>query len=292
MFHGSMVALVTPMQPSGEIDFHSLRQLIDWQVKAGTQAILVGGITGEFAALTSKELHLLARTAVEYAQERIAVIAAAGAGSTAEAIKLASSIQHEGVDAFLNMAPGYIRPTQEGLYRHYCMTAEKVPLPQIIHNAPERSGCDILPATIERIAQHANIIGVKEDTPDITRGKQLLQICGENIDIYCGYDPLAKELMLLGAKGVISIAANLAPRHMYLMSQAALRKDIDQAETLNNELAELYEALALEINPIPIKWALAEKGWIKEGIRLPLTPLSTEFHQKIKNILIRFEEKI
>ncbi|MGD2056687.1 MAG: 4-hydroxy-tetrahydrodipicolinate synthase [Gammaproteobacteria bacterium] len=285
MFHGSMVALVTPMHADGAIDEDSLRRLIDFHVEQGTDAIVSVGTTGESSTLDEVEhCHVIRRT-VEMAAGRIPVIAGTGANSTREAIRLTRCAMDADVDACLLVTPYYNKPTQEGLYRHFRTVAESVPVPQILYNVPGRTACDMLPGTIERLSTISNIIGIKEATGDLERARTILECCGERLDVYSGDDATAMELILLGGKGNISVTANVAPAAMHGMCAAALAGDRAAAGTINQSLDVLHRALFVESNPIPVKWALHAMGLIPPGIRLPMTPLAEKFHETVRQAL-------
>lgn len=274
MFHGSMVALVTPMQADGSIDNESLDGLVDFHVENGTDAIIAVGTTGESATLDEREHCVTIRRIVEHAAGRIPVIAGTGANSTREAIDLTRCAMEAGADACLLVTPYYNKPTQEGLYLHHRAVAEAVSIPQILYNVPGRTAVDMLPETVERLATISNIVGIKEATGDFARGQEILQRCGDKLDVFSGDDATAMEWILAGAKGDISVTANVAPRAMHDMCAAALRGDRAEAERINTVLMPLHENLFLEANPIPVKWALQEMQRIPGGIRLPLTPLA------------------
>ena len=285
MFQGSMVALVTPMLEGGAIDEDSMQRLIDFHVENQSDALITVGTTGESATLNEREhCHLIRRT-VEMAAGRIPIIAGTGANSTSEAIDLTRCAMEAGADACLLVTPYYNKPTQEGLYRHYRLVAETVPVPQILYNVPGRTACDMLPATVERLAAIPNIIGIKEATGDLDRAREIMQRCGERLDVYSGDDATAMELMLLGGKGNISVTANVAPAAMHDMCSAAIAGDRDTAQAINARLDVLHRTLFVESNPIPVKWALYEMGMIPAGIRLPLTPLADEYHETIRQAL-------
>ncbi len=285
MFHGSMVALVTPMHPSGTIDEDSLQRLVDFHVENHSDAIVVAGTTGESATLDEEEhCHLIHRS-VEMAAGRIPIIAGTGANSTREAIDLTRCAMDAGVDACLLVTPYYNKPTQEGLYRHFRTVAEAVPVPQILYNVPGRTACDMLPGTVERLARISNIVGIKEATGDMGRAREILERCGERLDIYSGDDATAMELILLGGKGNISVTANVAPAAMHKLCSIALAGDRDGALAINRLLEVLHQALFVESNPIPVKWALHEMGMIPAGIRLPMTPLAEQFHDTVRQAL-------
>ncbi|MEE9422998.1 MAG: 4-hydroxy-tetrahydrodipicolinate synthase [Gammaproteobacteria bacterium] len=285
MFHGSMVALVTPMREDGAIDEDSLEALIEFHITEGSDAIVAVGTTGESATLDEKEHCSLLRRIVDLVKGRVPVIAGTGANSTTEAIDLTRCGLQAGADACLLVTPYYNKPTQEGLYQHYKAVAEAVPVPQILYNVPGRTMCDLLPETVERLASISNIVGIKEATGDLQRGKDILERCGDQLDLYSGDDATAMELILLGAKGNISVTANVAPRAMHDMCVAALAGDRSQAENLDKPLRGLHQDLFVESNPIPVKWALYAMGMTPPGLRLPLTPLSDEYHPVVLNAL-------
>jgi len=285
MFHGSMVALVTPMNSDGDVDFDSLRGLVEWHIAEGTNAIVAVGTTGESATLDEKEHCEVIRQVVQMVDGRIPVIAGTGANSTTEAISLTRCAKEVGADAALLVTPYYNKPTQEGLYLHYKAVAEAVDIPQILYNVPGRTACDMLPETVARLAQIANIVGIKEATGDLSRLHQIRELCGEDFDIFSGDDATGCEFMLSGGNGVISVTNNVAPSAMRKMCDLALAGKREDAMVIDQRLSALHEKLFLEANPIPVKWALAEMGKISEGIRLPLTWLSEEFHMPLKQAM-------
>ncbi len=281
MFHGSMVALVTPMRADGALDFAALQRLVEWHIAEGTDVIVAVGTTGESATLDVKEhLEVVQRT-VEYVAGRIPVIAGTGANSTREAIELSAQAVSLGVDGCLLVTPYYNKPTQEGLYRHYMAIAEAVPAPLVLYNVPGRTACDMLPLTVERLADVPNIVGIKEASGSLERTRELVERLSGRIDVYAGDDALAREVILQGGRGVISVTANVAPRAMAQMCKAALAKDAERAAELDAPLAGLHQKLFIESNPIPAKFALYAMGVIEAGIRLPLTPLSKEHHAAV-----------
>jgi len=285
MFHGSMVALVTPMQEDGVIDESSLEALVEFHISAGTDAIVAVGTTGESATINEKEHCALLRRIVSMVAGRVPVIAGTGANSTREAIDLTRCGMEAGADACLLVVPYYNKPTQEGLYQHYRAVAGAVPIPQILYNVPGRTVCDMLPETVERLADISNIIGIKEATGDLQRGRDILERCGDRLDLYSGDDGTAMELILMGAKGDISVTANVAPKAMHDMCAAALAGDRETAEKIDSTLRALHRDLFIEPSPIPVKWALYEMGMIPPGLRLPLTPLSPECYEPVCDAL-------
>jgi 4-hydroxy-tetrahydrodipicolinate synthase len=285
MFHGSMVALVTPMREDGAVDQDSLESLIEFHIAEGTDAIVAVGTTGESATVNEQEHCELLRRFVDIAAGRIPVIAGTGANSTREAIDLTRCGMQAGADACLLVTPYYNKPTQEGLYQHHKLVAETVPIPQILYNVPGRTACDMLPETVERLAPISNIVGIKDATGDMERGRQLLDICGDQMDVYSGDDATAMELILMGGRGDISVTANVAPRAMHDMCAAALSGDRARAEVLDRPLRGLHKDLFIQSSPIPVKWALHEMGLIPPGMRLPLTPLEPEYHDRVRNAM-------
>ncbi len=276
MFQGSMVALVTPMHPDGRVDTEALARLVEFHVENGTDAIIAMGTTGESATLDETEHCEVVGQVVKLSAGRIPVIAGTGSNSTREAIELTRCAKQVGADACLLVTPYYNKPTQQGLYLHFRAVAEAVDIPQILYNVPGRTAVDMLPETVERLAGIANIIGIKEATGDIARGRDIMQRCGPDFEVYSGDDATAVELILAGARGDISVTANVAPGDMHEMCAAALAGDVQTAQAINQKLMPLHTKLFVEANPIPVKWALMEMGLIPAGIRLPLTELSAE----------------
>jgi len=285
MIQGSLVALVTPMSSDGSVDDAALKRLVDWHVEQGTDAIVSVGTTGESATLDESEhCATIART-VELAAGRIPVIAGTGANSTSEAISLTRCAKSGGADACLLVTPYYNKPTQEGLYLHHKAVAEAVDIPQILYNVPGRTAVDMLPETVARLADVPNIIGVKEATGDLTRITAIRELVGKDFAIYSGDDGTAREAILLGANGDISVTANVAPAAMHAMCRAALDGDAEEAARLDADLAGLHSALFVEANPIPVKYALAYMGMMDPGIRLPLTWLSEAARPAVEQAL-------
>ena len=285
MFQGSMVALVTPMQPDGSIDESALADLVEFHVENDTDAIIAMGTTGESATLDEKEHCHVVKQVVELSAGRIPVIAGTGSNSTREAIDLTRCAMEAGVDACLLVTPYYNKPTQEGLYQHHKAVAEAVAIPQILYNVPGRTAVDMLPETVERLSKIDNIIGIKEATGDIGRISDIIERCGSGFEVYSGDDATAMEAILAGAKGDISVTANVAPKEMHEMCLAALNRDKDTASKINDKLMCLHTNLFLEANPIPVKWALAEMGKMGTGIRLPLTVLAEDNQKVVRDAL-------
>lgn len=281
MFQGSIVALVTPMMANGDIDNEALERLVEYHISSGTDAIVSVGTTGESATLNMAEHIQVIKTTVELVQGRIPVIGGTGANSTSEAIELTEKAAAVGVDACLLVTPYYNRPTQEGLYLHHKAIADRVKIPQILYNVPGRTACDMLPETVAQLAKVSNIIGLKDASGDPQRGAQLLRCLDKGFALFSGEDAIARELMLAGFCGVISVTANVAAAQMHNMSVAALAGAGAAALAIDKQLELLHRDLFVEANPIPVKWCLQQMGLIGGGIRLPLTPLSEQYHQKL-----------
>lgn len=282
MFQGSMVAIVTPMRMDGALDEKSLFDLVEWHIASQTDAIIVAGTTGESVTLTTQEQMNVIAAVVKQVNKRIPVIAGSGSNSTQHAIELTLNAKKAGADACLIVTPYYNKPTQNGMYEHYKTIAETCDIPIILYNVPGRTSCDLLPETVERLAKISNIIGIKEATGNLDRAKEILKRCGKDFLVYSGDDATAMDLMLNGAKGTISVTANIAPLKMHELCEAAIKGDKALADSINADLMPLHKNLFLEANPIPVKWALYEMGWISSGIRLPLLPLDQKFHDDVR----------
>ena len=278
MFRGSLVALVTPMTESGDVDHVAFGRLLDWHAREGSDGVVVVGSTGESATLTDPESSELLQIAVQRLAGRMPVIAGTGGSSTAIAVERTRAACELGADAVLVVTPYYSRPPQEGLYRHFSTVADASSVPLLLYNVPSRTACDLLPETVERLAGHPQIIGIKEATGNIARGREILERCGDDFLLLSGDDPTCRELIGAGAQGVIPVTGNVAPRLMREMVEAALLGDNDGARELDERLAGLHTALFVESNPIPTKWALGRLGLIGPGIRLPLVGLSEAHH--------------
>ncbi len=285
MFQGSIVALVTPMQTDGSVDKKSLHDLVEWHIASSTDGLVVIGSTGEAATLGDEEQFEIISSVVKQVAKRIPVIAGTGSNCTQHAIELTQNAKKAGADAALIVTPYYNKPPQNGLYAHYKSIAEKVSLPILLYNVPGRTACDLLPETIERLAKIPNIIGVKDATGKIERATEILKRCGKSFAIYSGDDETAMDLIFAGAKGDISVTANVAPRKMHDMCTAALSGNKELAKKLNAELMPLHKKLFLEANPIPVKWALHTMGRIPTGIRLPLLQLDPKFHHDVREAM-------
>ena len=286
MFQGSMVALVTPMQNDGAIDKKSLHDLVEWHIASRTDAIIVAGTTGEAATLNLEEQYDLISTVVKQVAKRVPVIAGTGTNDTRNTIERTQRAQKAGADAVLIVTPYCTKPPQRGLFQHYKLVAENSSLPIILYNVPGRTACDLLPETVAQLSRIKNIIGIKEATGNLERTKDILKQSEKHFEVYSGDDATALDLILQsGAKGVISVTANVAPKEMHDLCEAALRKDHVLAEKINNSLKLLHTQLFLEANPIPVKWALHEMGMIPSGIRLPLVSLDTKFHTEVREAM-------
>ena len=287
MIQGSIVALVTPMQDDGELDFEALDALIEFHIARGSDALVIVGTTGESATLDTDEHCRVIARAVGTTAGRIPIIAGTGANATTEAITLTRCAAEAGADACLLVTPYYNKPTQEGLYRHHVAIAEAVAIPQILYNVPGRTACDMLPETVKRLSAVDNIIGIKEATGSMERAQAIIDGCGDAFNLYSGDDATAMELMLLGGKGNISVTANVAPALMHELCALAMAGDREGAAAINDRLMPVHSGLFVESNPIPVKWALHEMGRIAAGIRLPLTPLDQSHRGELRDVLQR-----
>lgn len=285
MFHGSIVALITPMTNAGELDQKKLRELIEWHIAEGTQGFVINGTTGEAPTLTDTERYKLLEISLETVRNRVPVIAGTGTNATAETLKQTQEAFSLGVDACLIVTPYYNKPTQEGLYQHYAHIAKAVPVPIILYNVTSRTCSDLLPETVARLSEISNIVGIKEASSDLARGRELLKACSKPIDLLSGDDASALAFMLQGGKGVISVTANVQPKLMHEMCQAALAGNVRLAGEINTRLMPLHKALFVESNPVPVKWALEQLGRIEGGIRLPLLTLSENNQPRVKEAM-------
>ncbi len=285
MITGSLVALITPMKLDGTIDKQKLDELVEFHISAGTHGIVAVGTTGESATLTYDEHADVIRQVVEKVNGRMPVIAGTGANSTHEAIDLTQRAKEAGADACLLVVPYYNRPTQEGLYQHFKAISEAVDIPQILYNVPGRTACDMLNATVIRLAELPNIVGIKDATGDLARAKELIESTPADFAVYSGDDPTALGLMLLGGKGNISVTANIAPQQVAKVAELALQGDAEAAREIDAKISPLHKDLFVEPNPIPVKWAAAKMGLCEQSIRLPLTELSPEYHARVLDAL-------
>ena len=285
LIQGSVVALVTPMNADNSLNDNALKALVAMHIEQGTKAIVAVGTSGESSTLSVDEHLHVVQTVVEQVNGRIPVIAGTGANSTSEAIELTQAAKQLGVDACLLVVPYYNKPSQEGLYQHFMQIADAVDIPQILYNVPGRTITDMSNDTVLRLAQHPNIIGIKDATGDVARGTELIKQVSENFAVYSGDDVTASELILAGGQGNISVTANVAPALMSQLCAHALAGEVESTRASQQRLLPLHEAMFSESNPIPVKWALAEMGLIPSGIRLPLTPLSTAHHQPLRDAM-------
>ncbi|MDD5319062.1 MAG: 4-hydroxy-tetrahydrodipicolinate synthase [Methylococcales bacterium] len=285
MIQGSIVALVTPMDESGAVDKESLKKLVDFHIAQGTDALVAVGTTGESATLDEDEHCDVIKTVVDFVNSRIPVIAGTGANSTTEAISLTRKAKQAGAYACLIVTPYYNKPTQEGLYLHYKAIAETVDIPQILYNVPGRTACDMLPETVGRLSQLANIVGIKEATGDLSRLKKIRDLTSTDFAIYTGDDATSREFCLLGGNGSITVTGNVAPRLVHEMIMAAMSGDKQTALAIDTKLAALHKSLFIQSNPIPVKWALAQMGLIGIGIRLPLTWLTEDCFDAVRGAM-------
>ena len=285
MIQGSIVALVTPMEDSGAVDWVSLQKLVEFHIEQGSDALVAVGTTGESATLDEDEHCDVIKAAVEYAQGRIPVIAGTGSNSTSEAITLTRRAKEVGADACLIVTPYYNKPTQEGLYLHHKAISEAVDIPQILYNVPGRTACDMLPETVGRLSKLDNIVGVKEATGDLARITSIRTLVGADFAIYSGDDATSREACLLGANGTITVTGNVAPQLVHEMIMAAIKGDANTALAIDTKLAALHKQLFIQANPIPVKWAVAEMGLMARGIRLPLTWLTEDCFAEVRQAM-------
>ncbi len=282
MFSGSLVAIITPMRPDGAVDFEAWARLLEFHLGNGTNGIVVGGTTGESATLRDAELRELTQRACAQLRGRMAVIAGAGTSSTAGTVERVGWLSELPIDALLLVTPAYNRPTQEGLYLHFAAAAAAARKPLLLYNVPARTAVDMKPATVARLSKVAGIVGVKEAVPEVARMRELIDVCGKSFVVLSGDDATARASIAAGARGVISVTANVAPRAMSEMVAAALAGNVSEAQRLDERLSALHRELFVEANPIPAKWAVAQMGLIPAGIRLPLTPLSAQYQANVR----------
>ncbi len=281
MFQGSMVALATPMTPTGDVDKSALEALVEFHLDNGTDAIVAMGTTAESATFSHKEHREVVRMIIALVDGKIPVIAGTGSNSTSEALALTQAAKVDGADAVLLVAPYYNKPPQEGLYQHHKSIAEQVDIPQILYNVPGRTAVDMLPETVERLSLLENIVGIKEATGDLARAKEILDRCSDDFDLITGDDATAMEFILLGGVGDISVTANVAPALMHQMCKAALAGDRVLAEQLNAKVGLLNSKLFIESNPIPVKWLLHKMGYGSNTMRLPLVSLDEQYYSDV-----------
>jgi len=291
---GSFVALVTPMSANGSLDFDALKGLIEWHIESGTDGIVSVGTTGESATVSVPEhLEIIEKT-IEFVGRRVPVIAGTGGNSTEEAVALTQKASELGADYVLIVTPYYNKPNQEGLFQHFIKIADSVEIPQILYNVPSRTACDLRPETVMRLAEHQNIIGIKEALDSSERLSELIRISQAIADqkgfsVFSGDDPSFNSFMANGGDGVISVAANVVPKYISQICSLNLSNQFDDAKEINSVLKNLYELLFIESNPIPVKWMLNKMGRIQPGIRLPLIPFNQAFHEKTINEMIKLK---
>jgi len=276
MFSGSLVAIVTPMNPDGAVDFAAFERLIQFHIESGTDGLIVAGTTGESATLQKSEHVEVIATAVRIAGGRMPVIAGTGSNSTSQTVDLSREVDKLEVDGFLVVTPYYNKPTPDGLVAHFTAVADAVSKPIMLYNVPGRTAVDMLPETVARLSPHPNIFGIKEATGDVSRVASLREQCGPDFALYSGDDATAREFILAGGQGVVSVTANVAPATMADMCKAALAGDAERAAGLDAPLTALHRDLFVEANPIPVKWCMQRMGLTEGGIRLPLLPLSED----------------
>jgi 4-hydroxy-tetrahydrodipicolinate synthase len=281
MFSGSMTALVTPFR-NGEFDEQAYRDLIDWQIASGTDALIPCGTTGESATLSHEEHDRVVEVCIDAANRRVPVIAGAGSNSTAEALRLTRHAREAGADGALLITPYYNKPTQEGLYQHYRHIAENVDIPIVMYNVPSRTGVNLLPETVARLADFGNIVGVKEATADMDQVSRIVQLCGDRVAVISGDDFTVLPLLAVGGKGVISVVTNVAPADMATLVDAFFDGNLEKAAEMHHRISPLAAAMFLETNPVPVKTALGMMGRIDPELRLPLVPISDGARVKLE----------
>jgi 4-hydroxy-tetrahydrodipicolinate synthase len=281
MFSGSLVAILTPMTADGALDWPAWDRLLDFHVREGSDGIVVAGTTGESPALSAAEVEELTKRAVARCRDKLKVIVGAGTNATDSTVALTRSLSRLGVDAVMLVTPYYNKPPQEGLYRHFLAAADASAAPVILYNVPSRTAVDLLPSTVARLARHPRIVALKEATASLSRARELLSVCPAEFSLLSGDDATAVDLMSVGARGVISVTANVAPRRMHEACRAALDGDLVEARAIDASLQPLHKDLFVEANPIPAKWAVSRMGIIGNAIRLPLVELSPAHHDTV-----------
>lgn len=286
MIKGSMVALVTPMNQDGTINWQCLEDLLEFHIDNGTRGIVAVGTTGESATLTMAEHKAVIKFTVEYCNGRIPVLAGTGANNTMEAVELTRTAAEVGADMTLSVVPYYNKPSQEGLYQHFRTIAEAVDLPLMLYNVPGRTVTDMSNETVARLARIENVVGIKDASADVSRVQAIKALAGQDFAMYSGDDATSLDFLLAGGDGVVSVTANVSPRALQNLCMAAIEGDADLARRLDDTLQPLHRNLFLESNPVPVKWALNLMGLIPPGIRLPLVPLAEQFHEPVKAALM------
>lgn len=287
MLKGSMVALVTPMKADLSLDWDGLDRLVEWHIEQGTHAIVAVGTTGESATLSVEEHSAVIRRVVDRVNGRVPVVAGTGANSTSEAIALTQHAKDSGCNACLLVTPYYNKPTQKGLYLHHKTIAESVAIPQLLYNVPGRTAVDMLPETVASLSLLDNVVGIKEATGDLQRLADIQKIVSDDFLLISGDDETALDFMAQGGCGEISVTANVAPAKVAKMCELALSGEVEDARVIDRELLSLHQSLFLESNPIPAKWAVAQLGFIGEAIRLPLTTLSAQYHERLRAAMVQ-----
>lgn len=285
MFKGSMVAMVTPLNPDQSLDLKGLERVVDFHIENQTDALVIIGTTGESAVLTKAEKETVIKATLEQVNGQIPVIAGTAAQSTAETIDNTKKAQALGCNGALIMTPAYIKPPQRCLIAHYQAIATHTDLPLILYNVPGRTACDLLPETALELSKIDNIVAIKEASGSVERTKQIIDYCGNALDVLSGEDSLSLELMKLGAKGVISVTANIAPKLMHQMCDFALNEQWQSAQEINKKLKPLHDVLFIESNPIPTKWAMSQMDLCNSTLRLPLLDLELSYHKNILEVL-------
>ncbi len=288
MFKGSIVAIVTPFK-NGQVNFEKLRELVEFQIAGGTDAIVPCGTTGESSTLNYEEHDRVIEVVIQQVNKRVPVIAGTGSNSTAEAIEISLHAKKLGADGCLLVTPYYNKPTQEGLYRHYTAVAEAVAIPQILYNVPGRTGVNLLPETVARLAEHKNIVAIKEATGSLQQASEILALCGDKIDVLCGDDFITFPMMACGAKGVISVLANIMPKAVGDLTDAFFAGDLEKARQLHLHTLKIGNAMFLESNPIPVKTALGLMGKCSDEVRLPLCEMGAANKEKLAAILKEYK---
>ena len=291
VLNGSLVALVTPMMPNGDIDFNALDKIIDWHIKEGTNGIVSVGTTGESATVNFDEHIKIIKHTINYVDGRVPVIAGTGANSTSEALDLTMEAKNMGANYALIVTPYYNKPSQVGLIEHYTKIADSIDIPQILYNVPSRTACDLLPSSVEVLSDHKNIIGIKEAVDIEERMKDLIKISNtnENFKIYSGDDPSFLKMLMLGGHGVISVAANIVPKYISEICSLCLDNKINNAQMVNEKLTKIYDLLFIQSNPIPVKWMMYKMGLIQNFLRLPLTELDEKYKELIISEMLKLE---
>ncbi len=287
MFHGSMVAIITPFDAQGNFDEEKYRQLIEFQIENGTDVIVPCGTTGESATLDYDEHDKVIKVCIEQVNKRVPVLAGTGSNSTKEAIEISQHAKEIGADGLLLVTPYYNKPSQEGLYQHYKAVAEAVAIPQVLYNVPGRTGVNMTAATTIRLAEFSNIVGIKEASGDLVQASEIIAKAGDKIDVISGDDFITMPMMACGGKGVISVTANIMPKQVKTMVQAAFDNDWALARKLHLELLEVHQSMFIETNPVPVKIAASLMGLCTDTLRLPLVPLQAANHDKLKSIMAK-----